>query len=54
MDYNFSSHIEYDLHDSKDYSHPNYYLRHPLNPRYQMDIFMRVGIYEREMILPNI
>ena len=37
------------LNEPKDYSSPSYYLRHPLNPRFQIDIFLRIGCYEQEL-----
>jgi hypothetical protein len=42
----YSNSTKYSLNEPSDYSSPNYYLRHPLNPRFQVDLFLRIGCYE--------
>lgn len=51
LDYDYSISTKYSLNEPRDYSSPEYYLRHPLNPRYQVDVFLCIGCYEKEMKL---
>jgi hypothetical protein len=50
LDHDYSAHIEKGLNIDVDYNDPSYYLRHPLNPDLQIDIFMKIGQYEQGLI----
>jgi|SaaInlStandDraft_4_1057021.scaffolds.fasta_scaffold18923_1 hypothetical protein len=50
LDYEFQSHNIKGLHEDVDYTDPSYYLRHPLNPNFQIDIFLKIGQYEQGLL----
>jgi hypothetical protein len=54
LDHNYGSHSNVELNDESDYSHPKYYLRHPLNPMYQLDIFMSIECFEKRLQLQSV
>lgn len=54
FDFDYTTNKNYGLNEDKDYSSPEYYLRHPLNPRFQVDIFFRIGCYEKEIYIENV
>lgn len=39
--------LDYNVNNNGEYSNPEYYLRHPLNPKYQIELFLNVGLYEK-------
>lgn len=49
LDQNFSDYTEPKLNETVDYNHPNYYLRHPMNPNFQLTIFMSLECFERKL-----
>lgn len=49
LDYNYSSHSYVALNEQPNYSSPSHYPRHPLNQKFQIDIFLKVGNYEQQL-----
>lgn len=45
LDFLYSSHNDFIL----DYTSPQHYIRHPLNAKYQIDIFLKVECYEKSI-----
>jgi len=47
LDYDYKAHIPVGLNETVQYTDPSYYLRHPLNHNFQIDIFLKIGCYEQ-------
>lgn len=54
LDNDYSAHGYKTLNEAVDYSSPSYYPRHPLNPKFQIDIFLKIGNYEQQLTFNNI
>lgn len=54
LDYNYGTYSAKSLNEDSDYSHPTYYLRHPLNPHFQLDIFISIECYEKKLELNSV
>lgn len=54
LDYNTQTYSEIGLNETPSYTHPTYYLRHPFNPKFQIDIFLKVGCCERKVIKESV
>jgi len=54
LDYSTNAYSTLMLNEEPKYSHPNYYLRHPFNPKFQLDIFMSIECFEKHLILNTV
>lgn len=54
LDQNFDNYTESNLNETVDYNHPNHYLRHPLNPNFQLTIFMSLECFERKLSMNSV
>jgi len=49
LDYNYQGHNVIGLNETRQFTDPEYYLRHPLNSKFQIDIFMNIACYEQSI-----
>jgi hypothetical protein len=54
LDHNYGAYSEPELNEETDYSHPRYYLRHPLNPSFQLDLFISIECFEKKLTLQSV
>ena len=54
LDQTFDNYAEPNLNTNPDYNHPKYYLRHPLNPNFQLTIFMSLECFERKLSMNSV
>ena len=54
LDYNYGTYSKSEFHEETLYNHPKYYLRHPLNPLFQFDIFISIECFEKKLMMQSV